>query len=232
MVSVALASYNGAKFIEVQIKSILSQLGPGDELVISDDGSLDGTLDIIRSFSDNRIKIFINAKKGILSNFENALRHVSGEYIFLADQDDIWLPNKVQIMRSALESADLVVSDAFVAHSECDLAEKSYHEQNGSKFGVFGVFLKNPFLGCCMAFRRTVLVKVLPFPIDIPMHDIWIGSVAKFYFKTTILKEKLIYYRRHGGNASAATETSPFSVFEKLSFRVVIVKNLIKILFK
>ena len=89
MISVCMATYNGEKYLREQVGSILTQLGENDELVVSDDGSTDSTIDILKSYNDPRIKIFINTgRHGVNSNFENALRHADGDYIFLSDQDD------------------------------------------------------------------------------------------------------------------------------------------------
>lgn len=108
MISVCMASYNGAIFIKQQAVSILNQLGLEDELIISDDGSKDNTLEILASLNDSRIKIYHHsAPHGVVSNFENAIKHASGDYIFLSDQDDIWLSNKKEKCLSCLQEYDL-----------------------------------------------------------------------------------------------------------------------------
>lgn len=107
MVSVCMATYNGEPFLREQIDSILSQLNEKDELVISDDNSKDSTVDIIKSYHDKRIKLFINKeKKGVTHNFENALVHSKGDLIFLADQDDVWLPGKIKELISFLKEGN------------------------------------------------------------------------------------------------------------------------------
>ncbi|MEK5777350.1 glycosyltransferase, partial [Acinetobacter nosocomialis] len=99
MISVCLATYNGEKYIVEQLTSILSQLSPTDEVIISDDHSTDETLLLIKSLNDPRIKIITNELgKGYTKNFENAINHSSGDYIFLSDQDDVWVENKVELM--------------------------------------------------------------------------------------------------------------------------------------
>ena len=95
MVSVCMATYNGGKYIKEQIDSILGQLSNNDELIISDDNSTDDTVDIINRISDSRVRLFFNKQKGYTNNFENALKQVRGDIIFLSDQDDIWMDNKV-----------------------------------------------------------------------------------------------------------------------------------------
>ena len=104
MISVGLASYNGERYIREQVDSIIAQLDSIDELVISDDGSTDGTLDILASYNDPRIHVYHNEENhGVNGNFENALKHSQGDYIFLSDQDDVWLPGKVEACLKALE---------------------------------------------------------------------------------------------------------------------------------
>src|SRR3954452_14743734 len=100
--SVALATYNGERFIAEQLKSIITQLDENSEVIISDNGSTDRTIEIITSFNDKRIVLLHCSQRGLISNFENALNKVSGDIIFLSDQDDIWLGNKVQIVKEYL----------------------------------------------------------------------------------------------------------------------------------
>lgn len=103
MVSVCLATYNGEKYIRQQIESILPQLSAADEIVVSDDESTDQTVPILESFNDSRIHIYIHKRRNekvvwdyATHNFENALSHAKGDYIFLSDQDDVFLPEKSQ----------------------------------------------------------------------------------------------------------------------------------------
>ncbi|MDE6793421.1 MAG: glycosyltransferase, partial [Muribaculaceae bacterium] len=104
MVSVCLATYNGELFIKEQIQSIIPELENEDEIIISDDGSTDNTLPIIRNFKDSRIKIFINKEtQGVNNNMENAIRKASGDIIFLSDQDNVWIKGKIEKCVKALE---------------------------------------------------------------------------------------------------------------------------------
>lgn len=120
MVSVCMATFNGEKFIKEQIDSILCQLSDYDELIVSDDGSTDKTVDIIKSYNDRRISIFNHVRNFetnsltsiVSSNFENAIKHAKGDYIFLSDQDDVWLPNKISEGVQSLRSSDVVLLNA------------------------------------------------------------------------------------------------------------------------
>ncbi len=230
MITVCLTSFNGESYILDQLKSILCQLNNEDEVIVSDDGSTDKTVNIIKELNDKRIKlIFNNNNKGIISNVENTLIHAIGDYIFLADQDDIWLPDKVRICTKELETSDLVISDCYITDNELNITYDSFYKHNNSQFNKWFALLKNPYLGCCMAFNRKVLMNVLPFPKKIPMHDIWIGNIAAFKHKVKFIDDKLIYYRRHGLNSSSASEPSKASIFQQFDYRLSLIKPLIKV---
>ena len=164
MVSVCIATYNGAKYLKEQLESILCQLTESDEVVVSDDGSCDGTVELIRNYKDSRIHFFPNERrKGIVGNFENALLNASGEYIFLADQDDVWFPRKVQLCLKGLESNDLVLHDAVVVDSELNVLHDSFFTLRNVRRGLWRNLYMNGYIGCCMAFRKEFLKYLLPF---------------------------------------------------------------------
>jgi glycosyltransferase involved in cell wall biosynthesis len=226
--SVCMATYNGEKYIKEQLESILSQLGENDEVIVSDDSSNDKTIEILFSYNDARIKVFENQKfKSPIFNFENALKHASGDIIFLADQDDIWEENKIELIKKYMIMYDLVLSDADVIDEKGNILNESFYALNGSKNGLIKNIVKNSYLGCTMAFNRKVLNKSLPFPKEIPMHDWWIGLIAEMYGKTYFIEDKLISYRRHGNNASPTGEKSIYSFKRKILFRLILIKNLI-----
>lgn len=228
MISVCIATRNGSRYVGEQLNSILPQLSPADEIIISDDCSSDDTIEIIRSFNDPRIKIFQREHSvGIVSNFEDSLQASKGDIIFLADQDDVWLPGKVHALSTALKHVDLVISD-------CELVDQSLKplsQDNIRKFktkkGLLRNLVRNSYMGCCMAFQRHVLEKALPFPKDIPMHDVWIGIVAEMYFRVSMVPEKLVLHRRHQHNASTTGMISQLTLRKQFVNRYKIVKNLI-----
>lgn len=219
-----MATYNGGKYIKEQVSSILSQLSCHDELIVSDDGSSDDTVSVLQSFDDDRIQLIEGPRCGLTYNFENAIRHAHGEYIFLSDQDDVWEPQKVERMLEALQEADLAVSDAWIADENAISTGRSLYDINTPHSGFFGTVYHTSYIGCCTAFRRSILKKLLPFPPHIIMHDYWIGQIADMYYKTTFIPDKLIRYRRHGANASTLTTgKSPLSLRQKLAYRFWIV---------
>ena len=230
MISVCIATYNGEKLIGEQLASILPQLGEEDEVIISDDHSSDGTLDVVRSMNSPIVRIVEGPCTGsLISNFENALREAKGDFIFLSDQDDKWVPNKVEVMMKGLQEYDCVVSDCFVTDGQLNITSESFYALNRTKYGRFyNLMLKNGYLGCCMAMRRNVVERSLPFPKDIPMHDIWIGNIAAYCFKVGFLPERLIYFRRHKSNASMTAGKSQFSLWKKMQIRMIILRHLLK----
>lgn len=230
-ISVCLAVYNGAKYIKLQLESILSQLKATDEVIVSDDGSTDDTLSIVRTFNDLRIRILVgNNYKNPIYNFENAIKHASGDIIFLADQDDFWLPEKVSEMLKALKTADIVVSNCYMGDENLQIIKSSYFEWRNSKKGLIKNLYRNSYLGCCIAFKRNMLSKILPFPAKIPMHDMWIGLIAELYYKPIFLDKPLMIYRRHSNNVTSLTENfkSTASVAKQISDRYYLIHPALK----
>lgn len=229
MISVCIPTYNGESFIEEQIKSVLIQLEESDEIIVSDDSSTDRTIEIIKNINDRRIRIVEgNTFHSPIYNLENALKEAKGDYIFLCDQDDIWIEKKVKICLDYLGSYDCVVHDAIIIDSHKQIILDSFFKIGPSHEGIIHNLITNGYLGCCMAFRSSLLEYILPFPDNIPMHDIWIGNIAALFFRLCFIPEKLIYYRRHGNNASPTAEKSKAKLIEKIMNRYTIISNLIK----
>ena len=229
MISVCMATYNGAVYIKEQLDSILSQIGPEDEVVISDDGSTDATLEVIKSIGSPCIRIVQGPRmKSPSKNFEHALAQAKGDIIFLCDQDDVWQPNKVAVMLQALKTAACVVSDCRVVDAQLNVMDPSFYQVVRKHEGRwYNLLVRNCYLGCCMAMRREVLDKALPFPKTVPMHDIWLGNVAAFYYSLRFIPDNLMVYRRHGKNASTTSDPSASSLRQKLVYRYQIVAGLL-----
>ena len=228
MISVCVATYNGEKFIREQIDSILCQLSSDDEIIVSDDGSTDGTIVIINCIGDKRIRIIEGPRKHSPTfNFENALKEAKGDYIFLADQDDVWKTNKVEVCMKWLQKYHCVVSDAQVTDSNLNPLYPSLYAIMQVRQGhIYNTVWKNGYTGCCMAFRRNILEASLPFPKDIPMHDIWIGNVAAYKYNVKFIPDKLILFRRHKETISCNGKGSKYSIWQQMKFRWSIIKNI------
>lgn len=236
MISVCMATFNGEKYLKKQIESILIQLKPEDELIISDDGSTDKTMDIIFSFKDSRIKVLNHCKDSYLStlkkgksfyyatkNFENALKESKGDYIFLSDQDDIWEKNKIVRTLEYLGKYDLVISNYGIIDGDDNIINKKYLRKCPiNKKSLLINVIKSKFLGCTMAMTRNALARALPFPKQLFAHDLWIGCLN---FRNTVFIDDVLHlYRRHGENVSQASEKSKNNIIFKISYRIKILQ--------
>lgn len=235
MISVCIATYNGGKYVKEQLESILKQIGPDDEVVISDDNSDDGTVEIIRQLKDDRVLIVKNDHpRSYTRNFENALRHSSGDIIFLSDQDDVWIDGKLSIMIKCLKEYDFVVSDAVVVNEILETIALSHFEQNKVKKGFWINFIRTRYIGACMAFRREVLNVAIPFPAknELCAHDYWLTLIAESMFKVYLEPSQLIMYRRHGENASSGGMKSKNTNMHKVIVRIYCFVQLIIVKFR
>lgn len=229
MISVCIATYNGSAYIDRQLRSILDQLEPSDEVVLVDDYSSDNTIEIVEAFGDPRVKIFRNdPNRGVIRTFERAIQQASGDIVFLSDQDDVWYPNKVAEFLNIFHSNPdvvLALSDAQLIDARDEITGLSYFKERG-KFSssMLANILKNKYLGCTMAFRTSIRPRILPFPPDIPMHDMWIGCISAFYGRVFYFDTPLMAYRRHGNNATPLFSQGDF--LKMLVWRLKLVKNL------
>jgi glycosyltransferase involved in cell wall biosynthesis len=206
-----MATYNGAKFVQEQLASILSELGPLDEVIVCDDGSTDETVRILKSFLDQRIHIYSNSVRlGHVRNFERALSLARGELIFLADQDDVWIPGRVLAMVESLDSHNgaLLVASNFDLIDENGMPVGLFRKlglARKSKIGqVFAIFAgRSPYFGCTFLMNRQCLSLCLPIPESIESHDIWIALVSSVFGKVVNLPNATLMHRLHGSNLTA-----------------------------
>jgi GT2 family glycosyltransferase len=228
-VSVCMATYNGSRYLLPQLESILDQLRPGDELLIQDDGSSDDTLAIIGAYDDRRIQLVENASNlGVISTFERCLARARHDIVLLADQDDEWLPGKVDAMVAPFSDPHVtgVVTDALIVDADDAVTGDSIFAYFRSGPGVLHNFVKNSYLGCCMAVRRDVLGVALPVPRSVRTHDGWIGITADMMGEVVFLPTPYVRYRRHGGNLS---QMEPFGLTDVVRRRLALAAHLVGI---
>ena len=207
MISVCVATYNGEKYIEQQLRSILKQLSPNDEVIVSDDNSSDRTCDIIESINDTRIKLYHVNLHSCKWNFQYALQQASGDIIFMSDQDDVWLDGKVERCLKELEICDLVVTNSMETDEQLNIINDNFFAIYNSGTGIIKNALNNTYYGSCMAFRKHLLDYALPLPETKEIgHDIWIGLVAEMVGKVRFINQPFLLYRRHN---STVTNTQP-----------------------
>lgn len=203
MNSVCVATYNGERYIEAQLRSILAQIAASDEVIVSDDGSTDRTLEIIGSIGDKRIRVVHSTAHYFRDNFANALRHAKGEIIFLSDQDDVWLDGKYDRCKAELKNVDLVCTNAKETDKDLNVINEDFFSVYHSGTGILKNSLNNTYYGACMAFRRKVLNEALPFPETHEIgHDVWLGLVAEMTGTVRFIDTPYLLYRRHAGTVT------------------------------
>lgn len=236
-ISVCMASYNGAEFIEEQLYSILNQLSERDEVVIVDDCSIDDTVQKIELINDSRIKIFKNdSNKGHVFTFARAIGLTENEIIFMSDQDDIWLNGRVAVMTEALVKTNslLVSSNSNFINSGGETIEYKIDgvQSNNSKKhlrNIIDIFTgKENYYGCAMAFKKELNKTILPIPNYVESHDLWIATAANLLKSNVHCDEITLSRRVHGNNASIIKR--PFLV--KLWSRVVFFRSVFKLIIR
>ncbi|WP_086350447.1 glycosyltransferase family 2 protein [Candidatus Enterococcus clewellii] len=231
MISVCIAVYNGEKYLAQQLDSILVQLDEQDEVILSDDGSDDGTLTILKNYAEKDARIYLieGPRSGVIANFEQAIKEAQGDYIFLADQDDVWLPEKVAETLAFFERSpeiDVVVSDLVIVDEGLKMIRPSYFEYRKIKSGFWPNILRNSYIGAGMCFRGRMKEQILPIPRKVPMHDMWIGLLAEYAKSGSFLQKPLTYYRRHDENVSEIATSSSF--IRQLNWRATLLYLLFK----
>lgn len=201
-----MAAYKGEKYIGEQISSILEQLGPLDELIVVDDASPDRSTDIVRAFDDPRITLVPSPEnRGYVRAFETAVQQSRGEYIFLADQDDVWLPGRLDRMIGALADSSVVATNYTLLDGRprrgpvLRSRDSSHHVRN-----LIGILVGyRPYFGCGMAMRRDAVPRFVPIPGYVrESHDLWLAISANVAGDISHLDEPTLYRRLHDDNAT------------------------------
>ncbi len=200
LISVALCTYNGEKFISQQLDSILCQTYRHLEIIIVDDCSTDDTFDIVSSYArkDPRIKCFKNeANQGFNKNFEYAIKLTTGEFIAISDQDDIWLPQKMELLLNNINDKWLIFSNSsYINDRNETIPGEILNNFNLEINNYKGILLANFITGHTTLFKREFLDYFLPLPQE-GFYDWWMGFVALYHQKAIFLDEVLTQYRIH-----------------------------------
>ncbi len=222
LISIAMCTYNGDRFIKEQLDSILKQTYKNLEIIICDDCSSDNTINIIKEYmkNDNRIKFFQNEKNmGFVKNFEQAISLCKGDFIALADQDDIWKLDKLEVFLEKIQENVLIYSDAILI--DIDSNEVGTQLIRPDRCLVSGKCNKSFFLSNCVSgntlmFKKELIQHILPIPAKISYHDIWIAFVASTYSTITYTDEAMTYYRRYADQVT----NKPIVVYENFSHKL------------
>ncbi|RJX22059.1 MAG: glycosyltransferase family 2 protein [Ammonifex sp.] len=234
LVEIALATYNGAKYIGDFLESLLKQTYPLWRLIVRDDGSTDATRDILdtfkRDFPERIILIQDEPRNlGVHGNFNQVLLHSEAEYVMLADQDDIWLPTKVERTLSVMQSLSkkfgndiplLVHTDLKVINAQGEVLAPSFwkYQNLDPNFSTLlnRLLVQNVVTGCTVMVNRALLERALPIPGEAIMHDWWLGLVAAAFGKVAYIEEPTILYRQHGANDTGAKRWGLPYILKKL----------------
>ncbi len=212
-IDVLMATYNGEKYLKEQIESVLNQTYKNIRLVISDDCSKDGTINILKQYeNDKRIEVHYHEKnQGYIKNFEYLLKQVKNNIYMLSDQDDVWMPEKITKSYEKLikNDADMVFADLEVVDENLKTIYPSFNKFmlldrkinkyiNSYKLN----YLYNCITGCTLMSKSKWIKDILPIPTDSKylIHDHWIGVIVSLNGKIVYMPEKYIKYRQHGNN--------------------------------
>jgi glycosyltransferase involved in cell wall biosynthesis len=207
--TVCMASYRGASYIAEQISSILDELGPDDELVIYDDASPDETIWVVKGFDDPRIRLIQGTNNvGYVRAFESAIGASRGEFIFLSDQDDVWVPGRMGNMLHALKGSAVVATNfAMLGGGPRPWIPPLKAAMNGRRFAnLLGIMVGyRAYYGCGMAFRRDFLPVVTPIPAFVrESHDLWIAICGNMAQSLAHLETPSLLRRLHEQNETPA----------------------------
>lgn len=212
-VSVCMAAYNGSRFIVEQLRSVLDELGPDDEVIVVDDASTDDTVALIESMGDARLHIVRNEHNvGYVRTFETAIEHARGDVIFLADQDDVWIPGRRAVLLDALGDARFASSNLLLLGSgdplpspitrrpwKLDRRTSSQWVRNRVRI-LLGIA---PYYGCAMAMTSDFASMARPFPEFLTeSHDLWLAILANADHSIRHVATPTIMRRVHDANAS------------------------------
>ena len=210
-ISVAMATFNGARYLQEQLDSLAAQTLLPDELVVTDDRSTDRTLEVLGEFAASApfaVRIVQNEENlGYAKNFEKAATLCTGDIVFFCDQDDVWLPQKIERMMAAFEGHPdrmLVMCDAAL----CDQDMQRSGRTQLQNIVASGVSPNAYITGCASAHRKIWFDAIMPPPAD-RTHDSWVNNSAHICGLSHTISEPLIDYRRHETNASQSPLSNP-----------------------
>ena len=213
-IDVLLPTYNGEKYLREQIDSILNQTHQNINLIIADDRSKDSTINILKEYEkkDDRIRVFVHEKnQGVVKNIEFLLKLVECDYYMLADQDDVWLPEKIEKSLKKLKetNSDLIFGDLEVVDKDLKTIYTSFNDfmllsrKIDKYINDYRLnYIYNCVTGCTVLAKKETIKNIIPIPKKSKylIHDHWIGLMASIYGKVAYMPEKYIKYRQHGNN--------------------------------
>lgn len=231
-IAILLATYNGEKYLTNQIDSIINQSNKNWMLYIHDDNSTDKTPEILESYvkryPDQIILVPGKSTGGARNNFLYLFQQVEAEFYMCCDQDDIWLPNKIELTWNAMRSIEhhnnkpcLVFTDLKVVDQKLNTTAESmnlYQKLNCEDVSLEHILVQNIVTGCTMMVNRSLRDRLIQFHYkdDIIMHDWWAGLIAANYGTIFYLNQPTILYRQHENNSVGAKKMDYRAIFKKI----------------
>jgi glycosyltransferase involved in cell wall biosynthesis len=223
-----MATYNGDKYVARQLRSILEQLADEDEVIVIDDCSSDGTVETIERLGDSRITVHVNDRnRGEVFSFGRAILLAKNDFLFLSDQDDVWLPGRVALLQRRLVEAGANVASSNFEWISAD--EEPIHvsydgvasRDSRSHFkNIVDIFMgKTNYYGCAMAIRREFVPVIAPIPSFVESHDLWIALASNLGRSNVHVDERTLLKRKHRTNVTNTVSTR--RLYRKLRSRAV-----------
>lgn len=217
MLSIVMATYNGENYLIAQLDSILNQNLLAQEIIIVDDHSHDQTWNILKKYAEQNptIKIYQNSQNlGIVRTFNRAIELSTKNYIALSDQDDIWLPHKLEQLMQHIGDDLLIHSDACLVDENLQLLSDSHfnYSHKIKKINLVQMLLANSVTGCCTLFHRDLIKKYFPIPEKFYIHDHYLGLAASNENKIKFLAQTLVLYRQHSHNSMGTKLNNQFQL--------------------
>lgn len=227
MIDILMATYNGEKYITEQIDSIINQSYSDWQLIISDDCSSDNTVNIIKKYqSEYPDKIFLHENAirsgSAKANFYRLLSYIDNDYVMFADQDDVWLPEKISITLAMMQTYEkiygshnpvLVHTDLYVVDGVLNMVYDSLFDMqnmNYTRNNFNNILVQNIVTGCTVMINKALVRHLFEIPVKSVMHDMWLALVAAAFGKVVFLNHPTILYRQHGNNAEGAKNVKSF----------------------
>ena len=221
MIDIIMATYNGEKYIKEQLDSIFSQTVTDWRLIVSDDCSRDKTVAIVKEYQKNfpeKIILVENKKPSgsAQNNFFNAVKYATADYIMFADQDDVWLPRKIEETFRVMQSLELKYGTniPLLVHTDLKVVDESLNIINESIFDMQkmdwqrcsfnNLLVQNIVTGCTILGNKKLFSYLQTIPQHAVMHDMWLALIAAAFGQIGFLNKSTILYRQHGKNANGA----------------------------
>ncbi|MDB5016987.1 MAG: hypothetical protein JWQ84_1819 [Mucilaginibacter sp.] len=231
-VSVIITTFNGSKYIKKQIDSIFAQSILPGEIIVCDDHSSDETVTLLNSYANNDIlKIHVNDKKlGVVGNFKKAAKIAKqGNWLVFADQDDIWIPQKLQKLVDAMQAIDdnitpaLVYSDLTIIDKDDNVIYESFWDKQKirpEKINLATLLYGNIVTGCTMIINYPMAEEFFLMDTIDYLHDEWLSLIAYSFGKAKFLNEKLVLYREHEYNVTLSENYKPLGIIDNIKTEI------------